>query len=74
MTMKPSEVLIRLNEYHRDTIFPRMFERITFDMVYEIEYNFKLHGRSARCTSVSVTSVYFKSVTVRYPAFSLGMY
>ena len=43
MTMTPSQVLTRLNNHHRAIIFPRMFDqKITFDMVAEVEYSFEL--------------------------------
>ena len=43
MTMTPAEVLGRLNALHRDVIFPRLFGAdLTFAMVREMDYNFKL--------------------------------
>ena len=55
MTMKPSEVLVRLNDHHRNTVFPCVFEEgITFDMVCEVEYNFKLLGKRLNVTHTDV--------------------
>ena len=42
MTMTTSEVLTRLNKFHRNTVFPRMFRDIHFDMVHEVEYHFQV--------------------------------
>jgi hypothetical protein len=40
MTMTPHDVISRINKYQHDTVFPRMFERIHFDMVAEVDYHF----------------------------------
>ena len=39
-TMTPQEVIARLNNYHRTVVFPNMFDRLQFDMIAEVEYNF----------------------------------
>ena len=53
MTMTPSQVLTRLNNHHRGIIFPRMFDqKITFNMVAEVEYSFELKN-SRLCVTQS---------------------
>ena len=42
MTMTPHEVLKKLNDHHRAVIFPRIFDKLTFDMISEVEYHFVL--------------------------------
>ena len=40
MTMTPHDVISRINKYQHDIVFPRMFERVHFDMVAEVDYHF----------------------------------
>jgi len=43
-----AELLHQLGEEHRESIFPNIFQRITFDMVCEVEYHCEVRDRTFR--------------------------
>ena len=49
-TMSAQQVIVRINDYHRRVIFPSMFDRLTFDMIAEVEYNFVIEQKRVRVT------------------------
>ena len=49
-TMTAQEVIVRINDYHRKVIFPSINDRLTFDMIAEVEYNFVIEKKRVRVT------------------------
>ena len=43
MTTTPHDVITRINKYQHDIVFPRLFERLHFNMVAEVDYHFVVH-------------------------------
>ena len=48
--MTPQEVIARLNKHQSTVVFPRMFEKLRFDMVAEVEYHFEVDKKRVYVT------------------------